>query len=83
MEKVVLTADETALVRYLGQKTAGPRHTLMLPADRETVATLSLLAEKGLAESTEFVQRTLMLATLRVPQRAESKECPLGPGDRI
>ena len=55
----------------------------MLPADRETVATLSLLAEKGLAGSTEFVQRTLMLATLRVPQRAESKECPLGPGDRI
>ena len=66
MEKVVLTADETALVRYLGQKTAGPRHTLMLPADHETVATLTLLAEKGLAESTEFVQRTGGHGMLRV-----------------
>ena len=38
----------------------------MLPADRETVATLSLLAEKGLAESTEFVQRTGGHGMLRV-----------------
>jgi hypothetical protein len=57
MEKVVLTADETALIRYLGQKTAGPRHTLTLPADHKTVPTLSHLVEKGLAESTGFVQR--------------------------
>ena len=58
MEKVVLTADETALIRYIGQKAAGPRHALRLPADHETVATVSRLAEKGLAESTGFVQRT-------------------------
>ena len=66
MEKVVLTADETALIRYIGQKAAGPRHPLMLPADHETVATANRLAEKGLAESTEFVQRIGGQEMLRV-----------------
>ena len=58
MEKVVLTAEETALVRCIGQQAAGPRHAVTLPADHDTVATVSRLAEKGLAESTGFVQRT-------------------------
>ncbi len=58
MEKVVLTEDETALVRCIGQQAAGPRHAVTLPADHETVATVSRLAEKGLAESTGFMQRT-------------------------
>lgn len=66
MEKVVLTADETALIRYLGQQTAGPRHALTLLADHETIATVSRLAEKGLAEPTGFVQRTGGNGMLRV-----------------
>ena len=59
MEKVVLTADETALIRCIGQQAAGPRHAVTLAADHDTVATVSRLAEKGLAESTGFVQRTV------------------------
>ena len=58
MEKVVLTADETALIRCIGRQAAGPRHAVTLPADHDTVATVGRLAEKGLAESTGFVQRT-------------------------
>ncbi len=56
MEKVVLTEDETALIRCIGQQAAGPRHAVTLPADHETVATVSRLAEKDLAESTGYVQ---------------------------
>ena len=47
MEKVVLTADETALIRYIGQKAAGPRHALRLSADHETVATVTRLQRRG------------------------------------
>ena len=32
---------------------------MMLPADLETVATVNRLAEKGLAETTGFVQRAV------------------------
>ena len=56
MEKVLLTAEETALVRCIGQQAAGPRHAVTLPADHDTVATVFRLAEKALAESTGFVQ---------------------------
>ncbi len=59
MEKVVLTAEETAQVRCIGQQAAGPRHAVTLAADHETVATESRLAEKGLAESAGFVQRAV------------------------
>ena len=66
MEKVVLTADETALIRYFGQQAASPRHALTLPADHETITTLSRLVEKRLAEAAGFVQRTGGNELLRV-----------------
>ena len=59
MEKVVLAAEQNrpdSLHRIKGR--AGPRHALRLPTDHETVATVTRLAEEGLAESTGFVQRT-------------------------
>ncbi len=37
LEKITLTADETALLRQIGQQTKGPRHTMTLWADPRTI----------------------------------------------
>ena len=58
MTKITLTPDEAALLRHIGSKVAGPRHTLALPADHRIAELVGELVDKGLAESKGYVLRT-------------------------
>ncbi len=56
-EKNSLTPDEMEVLRHIGGQVLGPRHTLTLMPDGKITEVMGRLAEKGLAESTGFVQR--------------------------
>ncbi len=56
-ENISLTPDEMEVLRHIGGQVPGPRHTLMLMPDGKITKAMGRLAEKGLAESTGFVQR--------------------------
>ena len=66
MTKISLTPDEAALLRHIGSKVPGPRHTLTLPADHRVTELVGELVDKGLAESRDYLLRTGENELLRV-----------------
>ncbi len=46
--------DETTLLKVIGDQVVGPRHRIMLHADRPTVELVGALVEEGLVESTGY-----------------------------
>ena len=65
-EKNSLTPDEMEVLRHIAGQVPGPRHTLALMPDGRIPEVMGRLAEKGLAESTGFVQRMGGSELLRV-----------------
>ncbi|MDE0239364.1 MAG: hypothetical protein OXQ84_04075 [bacterium] len=61
-----MTEDKRAMLCEIGKRVAGPRHVLVLLADRRVLELVSSLTEAGLAESTIFVNREDSEEMLRV-----------------